>query len=99
MPDSLRPHGLQPARLLCPWEFPRQEYWRGFPFPIPGDLPDPRIKVRSLMSPALAGGFFTTSATWESQHCGRELKKKKYIYIYIYIYLFIYFNLFILIGG
>ena len=22
MPDSLRPHGLQPTRLLCPWDFP-----------------------------------------------------------------------------
>jgi len=35
----------------------RQEYWSGLPFPSPGDLPDPGIK---LMSPALAGGFFTT---------------------------------------
>ena len=36
---------------------PRQEYWSGFPFPPPGDLPDPGIK---LVSPALAGEFFTT---------------------------------------
>ena len=27
--------------------FPRQEYWRGLPFPSPGDLPDPRIKPTS----------------------------------------------------
>ena len=27
--DSLRPHGLYPARLLCPWGFSRQEYWVG----------------------------------------------------------------------
>ena len=33
--------------------------------PFLGDLPDPGIKPVSLMSPALAGGFFTTSATWE----------------------------------
>ena len=46
-------------------EFSRQEYWSGVPFPPPGDLPDPRIKLASLMSPALAGGFFATSATWE----------------------------------
>ena len=45
----------------------RQEYWSGLPFPSPGDLPDPGIKPTSLMSPALAGGFFTTSATWEVQ--------------------------------
>ena len=48
-------------------EFFRQEYWSGFPCPPLGDLPDPGIEPMSLMSPALAGGFFTTSATWEAQ--------------------------------
>ena len=33
--------------------FFRQEYWSGFPFPPPGDLPDPGIKPTSLVSPAL----------------------------------------------
>jgi len=33
--------------------FPRQEYWSGFPFPSPGDLPDPGIKPESLVSPAI----------------------------------------------
>ena len=46
--------------------FSRQEYWRGLPCPPPGDLPDPEIELASLMSLALAGGFFTTSATWEA---------------------------------
>ena len=36
------------------------------PFPIPGDRPNPGIKPMSPLSPALAGGFFTTSATWEA---------------------------------
>ena len=27
--------------------FSRQEYWRGLPFPSPGDLPDPGIEPRS----------------------------------------------------
>ena len=35
----------------------------------PGDLPDPGIKSTFLASPALAGGFFTMSATWEAQDC------------------------------
>ena len=61
--NSLQPYGIQPARLLCPWGFFRQEYWIGLPFPSPGDLPDPGIES---MSPALAGGFFTTTATWEA---------------------------------
>ena len=43
--------------------FSRQEYWSGLPFPTPGDLPDPGIKPASLVSPALTGRFFTTSAT------------------------------------
>ena len=38
--------------------FSRQEYWKGLPFPTPGDLPDPGIKPASLESPAFAGGFF-----------------------------------------
>ena len=35
-------------------------------FPSPGDLPNSGIKPVSLLFPALAGGFFTTSATWEA---------------------------------
>ena len=43
---SLRHHSLQPVRLLGPWEFSRQEYWSGLPYPPPGDLPNPGIKPR-----------------------------------------------------
>ena len=43
--------------------FSRQEYLSGLPFPSPGDFPDPGIEAVSLMSPAIAGGIFTTSAT------------------------------------
>ena len=46
-------------------EFSRQEYWSGLPFPSPGDLPG--IKPVPLASPAWAGTFFTTSATWKVQ--------------------------------
>ena len=41
-------------RLLYPWEFSRQEYWNGLPFPSPGGLLDPGIEPRS---PALQVGF------------------------------------------
>ena len=37
--------------------------WDGLPFPPPGDLPNSGIKPTSLVSPALAGGVFTTGAT------------------------------------
>ena len=35
-----------------------REHWSGLPFPSPGDLSNPGIKPSSLMSPALAGGYF-----------------------------------------
>ena len=46
--------------------FPRQEYWSGLPFLPPEDLPNPGIEPSSLSSPALARGFFITSAIWEA---------------------------------
>ena len=46
--------------------FSRQENWSGLPCPPAGDLPNPGIETASLTSPALTGGFFTTSATWEA---------------------------------
>ena len=39
MSDSLWPHGLQPSRLLCPWGFSRQEYWRGYHALLQGIFP------------------------------------------------------------
>ena len=47
-------------------EFSSQEYYSGLICPPSGVLPDPGIEPVSLMYPALAGGFFTTSATWEA---------------------------------
>ena len=43
-------------------EFSRQEYWSSLPFPSPWDLPDPGIELPSLVSPALAGRFFTAES-------------------------------------
>ena len=43
--------------------FSRQEYWSGLPCPPPGNLPDPGTEPMSLLSTALAGKFFTTSAS------------------------------------
>ena len=73
--------GCMPSHFSCVWlfvtiwtvshqaplsmGFSRQEYRSGLPCPPPGGLPNPGIKPRSLKSPALASGFFTTSGTWE----------------------------------
>ena len=50
--------------------------------PSSGDLTNSRIKPASLMSPALAGRFFTTSATWEAP---REVSKRQKRKIYIFL--------------
>ena len=49
--------GLQPLPFMG---FSRQEYWGRLPFPPPGDLPNPGIKLTSPVSPALVGRFFST---------------------------------------
>ena len=54
--------------------FSRQEYWSELPFPPPGDLLDLGIETVSLTSLALAGGFFTTTTTWEAH---KESKKTR----------------------
>ena len=53
-------------QTLLSMRFSRQEYWSGLPYPSRGDLPSPGIEPVSLISPALAGGFFTTSTTWKA---------------------------------
>ena len=45
-------------QILLSMEFSRQEYWSGLPFPPPGGLPNSGLEPSSLVSPALAGGFF-----------------------------------------
>ena len=39
--DSLRLHGLQPARLLCPWDFPGKNSGVGCHFLLQGIFPTP----------------------------------------------------------
>ena len=46
--------------------FSRQECWSGLLRRPPGGLPNPGMEPTSLCLPALPGGFFTTSATWEA---------------------------------
>ena len=73
----LWPHGLEP----CPWDFSRQEYWGGLPFPPPGDLPDPDIESVPPASPSLAGGFFTTEPPGKPHlgHAGTYKMVSKYL--------------------
>ena len=55
-PQGSSVHGILQARIRS-----------GSPFPSPGHLPDSGIEPTSLMSHALAGGFFTTSAAFKGE--------------------------------
>ena len=58
MSDSLHPHRLYPARLLCPWGFSRQEYWSELSCLLPGDLSNPGTELRytALQVDSLSSG-------------------------------------------
>ena len=53
------------CQALLSMGFSRQEYWSRLPCLSARNLPNPGVKPASLMSSALAGGFFTNSTTWE----------------------------------
>ena len=89
---------LTPVRLFAtPWTiahqvplplgFPKQEYWSGLPFPPPGNLPHPGIEPEALMSPTLAGRFFTTGTTWEGRSRGNNNIQFHYILKHLKMYL------------
>ena len=60
MSTWLRSHGLQPTRLLCPWNFPGKNTGAGCHFLRQQILPDSGIKHMSLASPALTSEFLIT---------------------------------------
>ena len=60
--------------------FSRQEYWRGLPFPFPGDLADPGIKPACLLSPAFG--------RWV-RHLGSSILEVRIYLKYIFIKLYI----------
>ena len=77
---------MEPHQVPLSMRFSRQEYWSRLSFPTPGDLLYPGIEPESLMSLALAGGFFTTSATWEAQDGGGGGNKTKNVNMSVYNY-------------
>ena len=64
--DSLQPCGLQSARLRGSWNFPGKNTGAGCHFLLQGIFLTQGSNPLSASSLALAGGFFTTSLTWES---------------------------------
>ena len=65
MPDSETPWTVACQAPLS-MGFSRQECWSGLPCPPAGNHPKSGMEPESPASPALAGRFFTTNATWEA---------------------------------
>ena len=66
VPRSLRPHGLQLTRLLCPWDSPGKKTGVGCHVLLQGIFQVQGLNPCLLCLPELAGRFFTTSSTWEA---------------------------------
>ena len=66
--------------------FSIQEYCSGLPFLPPGDLPNWRMELESIMFPALTGRFFTTSTTWEALISLNNNKSNRFYFTFSYSY-------------
>ena len=66
------PHGLQTAKLLCPWDFPGKNIWGGLSCPPPKDLPNLGIKLTSPVSKHITG-----SVTFQLKTFQLASQKKK----------------------
>ena len=65
MSDSLRFYGLEPARLLCPWDFPGKSAGAGCCALLQRIIPTQELKLLRLLH--WQADSFTTSTIWESQ--------------------------------
>ena len=73
MSDSLQPHGLEPTRLLCPWDSLGKN--TGVGCPSPGDLPNPGIEPRS---PALQTDSLLRGQVKIGKHVHKPKQVEKY---------------------
>ena len=67
MSNSVKPYGLQAVRSLCLWDSPGKNIGVDFHALLQGIFLTQGSNTCLLHLPALAGGFFTTSATCEAQ--------------------------------
>ena len=68
MSNSVQPYGLQPARLLYQWDSPGKNIVVGSRALLQAIFPTQGLNLHLLSLPALAGRFFTTSASWETHN-------------------------------
>ena len=80
MSNSLLPNGLQPSRLLCPWDFPGRNTGVGYHSLLQGIFHTPGIEPKFPMSSALAGRFFTYMPPGKPPpHLGRDVPQQNHL--------------------
>ena len=62
--------------LLCPWDFPREEYWSGLPFPFPGESYRPRDRTCVSCISCIGRQILYPCATWEPYIPGQKQTRK-----------------------
>ena len=74
MSDSLQPNGLQPARLLCPWDSPGKNTGVSCHALLQGIFQTQGLNPHLLHLPVLTSRFFTTNTTWKAHNfCKRKI--------------------------
>ena len=77
---TVRHYGWQPARLLCPWDSAGKNSGVGYHTLLQGIFLIQGLKLRLLYLPALAGGFFMTSAPGSSYKDVNPIKSEAQLY-------------------
>ena len=86
--NSLQPTWLQPARPLCPWDFPGKYTGVGCHFLLQGNLSNPGIEPESPASPALGSRFFTAEPLGKPQRKIKHLENRPPVMGHDHHYLF-----------
>ena len=81
MSNSLQPHGLQPDRLLCPWNFPGRNTGLGCHFLLQGIFLTQGVNPHLLQVSCIAGKFFTANPL--GLPCVLYLRYKQFLTLYL----------------
>ena len=79
--NSLRPYGLYPTRLLCPWDSPDKNTRGGMSCPPPGDLPNAEMEPKSHVAPTLQAGSLPLSSR-TNYHVPKIFARQPFIHFY-----------------
>ena len=86
VPNSLRPHGLQPTRLLCPWDFPGKDTGVGCHFLLQGIFPTQGsnpglLHCRQILYRLSYKSVCPSSKNLQTINAGESVERREHAYI------------------